>query len=58
MNQRAPGNGTRTARTAIVSGTARSAPVAPIRNVQNRMHTITTTGLMSSSVDIIRGWST
>ena len=57
-NQRAPGNGIRTARIAIVSGTARSAPIGPMITVHARIDTIVTTGLRSRLIDSIRGWST
>ena len=42
----------------MVRGTANSAPVAPMRNVQARIDTITTTGLMSRFVAITLGWTT
>ena len=58
MNQREPSNGSSSTRIAIVSGTARSAPAGPMTTVQNRIETMTTTGLMSRLTDSIRGWST
>ena len=57
-NQAVPGNGSRIARSAIVSGTASSAPAGPISTVQTRIETIVTTGLTSSVVANTRGWST